>query len=126
MRMWMVDPKYMCRQHLLGEHSEVHALAGSLRKGDIRRYVRNLEGLAGANCLEISSLVERHDILVREMTARGYNHQSPLAGNDAPLEHLARWVLERKVDTCASLELLMQRCPECRKRMPCHDEYSCS
>jgi hypothetical protein len=116
----MVDPKCMCRQHLLGEHNEVHILAGSLRKGDIRRHVRNLEGLARANCLEISSLVERHGILASEMVARGYSHQSPLTDVDVPLEHLERWVLERKVDTGASLELLRQRCPECRKRLSCH------
>lgn len=24
MRMWMVDPTIMCRQHLLGEHYELH------------------------------------------------------------------------------------------------------
>jgi hypothetical protein len=108
----------MCRQHLLGEHNEVHILAGSLRKGDIRRHVRNLEGLARANCLEISSLVQRHDALASEMESRGYNHQSPLAGTDAPLGHLERWVLERNVDTDASLELLLKRCLECRKRCP--------
>jgi hypothetical protein len=30
MRMWMVPPKVMCRKHLLGEHVEIHMLAGSL------------------------------------------------------------------------------------------------
>ena len=24
MRMWMVNPRIMCRQHLLGEHVEIH------------------------------------------------------------------------------------------------------
>ena len=25
MRMWLVDPKFMCNQHLLGEHVEMHS-----------------------------------------------------------------------------------------------------
>lgn len=46
MRMWMVDPKIMCRKHLLGEHLELHMLAGCINncpfdikkvaKGEIR------------------------------------------------------------------------------------------
>jgi hypothetical protein len=31
--MWMVDPRQMCRQHLLGEHNELHMFAGTMRKG---------------------------------------------------------------------------------------------
>ena len=30
MRMWGVDPKQMCRQHLLGEHVELHMQAGAV------------------------------------------------------------------------------------------------
>ncbi len=30
MRMWMVDTKKLCRQHLLAEHSEMHMFAGAL------------------------------------------------------------------------------------------------
>ena len=33
MRMWMVPPSKMCRQHLLGEHVEIHMLVGTMRKG---------------------------------------------------------------------------------------------
>lgn len=32
MRMWNINPRYMCRKHLLGEHVETHMLVGSLRK----------------------------------------------------------------------------------------------
>ena len=33
MRMWMIDPKLLCRKHLLGEHGEIHKHLPSLRKG---------------------------------------------------------------------------------------------
>jgi Pyrimidine dimer DNA glycosylase len=32
MRMWLVDPRLMCSQHLLGEHVELHMLVGSLNR----------------------------------------------------------------------------------------------
>lgn len=33
MRMWMVPPELMCRQHLLGEHVELHMFVGAINKG---------------------------------------------------------------------------------------------
>ena len=41
MRMWMVDPKKMCRKHLLGEHVEIHMMVGTLLKG------RSIDGFLG-------------------------------------------------------------------------------
>ena len=32
MRMWMINPKLMCDQHLLGEHGELHKFIPSFRK----------------------------------------------------------------------------------------------
>lgn len=33
MRMWMLPPQLLCRQHLLGEHKELHMLYGTLKRG---------------------------------------------------------------------------------------------
>jgi len=33
MRMWMVDPRLLCNQHLIGEHGEIHKFLPSFRKG---------------------------------------------------------------------------------------------
>lgn len=71
-RMWNVNPKKMCRQHLLGEHKELHQAVGSLRKG------RSLEGHIKKGQLEIHNIRARHTQLVKEMKSRGYNHKSPL------------------------------------------------
>jgi hypothetical protein len=80
-RVWdRVEPERMCRQHLLGEHRELHAVYSMLLRGlgsgggyrnhpEVRRWV----GRKGA-------LWRRHRALVEEMEARGYNHRSPLSG----------------------------------------------
>lgn len=33
MRMWVVNPKILCRKHLLGEHVELHMATGHLQRG---------------------------------------------------------------------------------------------
>jgi hypothetical protein len=72
MRMWMVNPKRMCRKHLLGEHVELHMLLGSLRKN------RSIQGFLDAGLLQPQAVNQRHEALVEEMEARGYKHSSPL------------------------------------------------
>ena len=54
MRMWMVAPGKMCRKHLLGEHVEIHMLAGSLLKG------RSIGGFLADGLLEPQSMRARH------------------------------------------------------------------
>ena len=65
MRMWMVDPEIMCRQHLFGEHVEHHMFRGSMRKGCRQ------DGYITNDLLEPLSLDKRHEELVIEMTRRG-------------------------------------------------------
>jgi len=102
MRMWMVDPTTMCRQHLLGEHVETHMFAGTLGK-DI-----SVAGYVSGGLLETASLASRHDELAAEMERRGYRHRSPLNYHD-DLE-LGR------IDTTASDRELRSRCPDCASR----------
>lgn len=98
-RMWMVDPKKLCRQHLLGEHKELHQLVGSLRKG------KSIQGHLDRGHVEVHSIEKRHKALVKEMLARGYTHSSPLksyrkfkAGNVNILENERE--LERRCKHC--------------------------
>jgi len=102
MRMWNVEPKTMCRQHLLGEHNETHAFVGSINKGiSMKGYIE--KGLLSTRTLEL-----RHGALVEEMLRRGYNHKSPL-----PLIKEYGW--DGVVDGEANKKLLSERCPECKK-----------
>lgn len=103
MRMWMVPPQCMCRQHLLGEHVECHMFVGTLKRG-----VR-LEGYASTNLLEITSLQRRHDELVAEMLRRGYTHASPLLVPPAP------HVTKTKINRPRAWRDLLKRCEDCQR-----------
>jgi hypothetical protein len=104
--MWMVNPKILCRRHLLGEHVELHMFAGAFAKGTrAGRFVTE-------NLLEFGALRSRHEELVREMKARGYKHGSPWK----PLpkcEQITKAERAAKIDRPAALAELLRRCPEC-------------
>lgn len=104
MRMWMVDPKFLCTKHLLGEHVETHMFVGTIRaKKSLAGYIKN--GLVNTDQIR-----ERHDQLAEEMVRRGMNHKSPLAEYDEPKP-------ARSVDVNVSMEELWNRCPNCAKRI---------
>jgi len=75
MRIWDISPKKLCRNHLLGEHRELHAIWNVLTLGK-KGYSRHPETLRWKG--KLRALFKRHEKLVEEMTARGYHHQSPL------------------------------------------------
>jgi len=75
MRVWDVDPKILCRNHLLGEHREIHAIWSVIVNGR-SGYARHPETLRWVGRLR--ALHNRHRRVVAEMEKRGYNHASPL------------------------------------------------
>jgi pyrimidine dimer DNA glycosylase len=88
MRIWDVEPRVLCRAHLLGEHRELHAVWAVLTE-DRRGYRRHPETLRWEGRLR--ALAHRHELLVAEMTRRGFVHRSPLdtalaAGADVQTE----------------------------------------
>jgi len=109
--MWMTDPEIMCKNHLLGEHRELHMLMGMLKKQT------SMKGYLENNLFEPLAIKSRHDELVAEMERRGYNgHKTPLVFNPhGDLSYLGNDILW-KVDTKLSTEELLSRCPECRNR----------
>jgi len=100
--MWMVDPTIMCRQHLLGEHVEIHMLVGAIRVG------KSLSGYISNNLCQVDMIKSRHEELVVEMIKRGYNHKSPLPNFQSRNEG--------KINSWESFKELLNRCPECAKR----------
>jgi len=109
MRMWMVPVAYMCNQHLLGEHVEIHMLIGSL----VRQ--KSITGFIANNCLQPKAAKIRHDRIAKEMQIRGMNHNSPLIFKSSYLSYLPNHEINYKVDSKASLKDLVGRCPNCRK-----------
>lgn len=77
MRIWDVDPKILCRQHLLGEHRELHGLWNILTKhGGVGGYARHPETLRWVG--REQALYLRHEVLAAEIGRRGYKHRSPI------------------------------------------------
>lgn len=105
MRMWMIDPKLLCNQHLLGEHVELHMLVGTiLKKKSLRGYFDN-------RLIEPTKIRLRHEELVAEMAERGMQHKSLLPEFAAP--STATGI----VDIEANYIELANRCSECRERI---------
>lgn len=102
MRMWMCSPKILCKNHLLGEHGEIH----KHRHNFIKHH--KMDWRIGQ--IEPESMQKRHDELVKEMIARGYNHKSPYEQPD--VSYLPIMLVDRN----KALVDLLERCPECRKR----------
>lgn len=75
MRIWDLDPARLCRQHLLGEHAELHALWTILTE-DREGYRSHPETERWEG--KQAALYRRHEALAEEMTARGFAHGSPL------------------------------------------------
>lgn len=75
MRIWDIAPKKLCRNHLLGEHRELHAIWSVLTKNK-KGYSKHPETLRWQS--KLAALFLRHENLVKEMRRRGYNHYSDL------------------------------------------------
>ncbi|MGM0575114.1 MAG: DUF1722 domain-containing protein [Myxococcota bacterium] len=75
MRIWDVQPGYLNRQSLLGEHRELHALVSIIAEGKkgyaLHPETRRWRGHGWA-------LRQRHRMLAEEMALRGYVDRSPV------------------------------------------------
>lgn len=69
---------------------------------------KSLTGFVTNGLVQLASLRERHDVLVREMLRRGFRHASPLRpGRRLPAIGL--------VDSANSRRELRRRCVRCRR-----------
>jgi len=99
----MIEPCLLCRQHLLGEHFEIHKAVGNLKHSKTWA-----NSLASKGFLEPQNFIKRHKAIITEMKRRGFNHQSPLEVRGIKLP-------KGKVDTKKSVNDLRKRCKKCRK-----------
>ena len=75
MRIWDIRPHRLCRNHLLGEHRELHAIWSVLTK-EKKGYSRHPETLRWKG--KLRALYLRHERLTAEFRKRGYSHHTPL------------------------------------------------
>lgn len=99
MRDWGIDPKLLCRNHLLGLHFELHKAVSNLRHTG--KWVMNL---VKKGYLDPSSFEKRHEKVVKEMLRRGYKHNSPLKFKSDIVGY---------IDIDKSIRDLKKRCKKC-------------
>lgn len=110
MRLWKVDPSKLCRNHLLGEHNEMHSFVGTINKwkkggkGAMKDFVGSRFVTDGL--VEVHYIKQRHEELVAEMEKRGMNHKSPLPD----FEEFECG----KIDVAANEKELGRRCTSCQ------------
>ncbi len=75
MRIWDIPPFKLCRNHLLGEHRELHAVWSVITKRK-KGYSHHPETKRWKG--KLKALFLRHTKLVKELEKRGYQHKSPL------------------------------------------------
>jgi hypothetical protein len=75
MRIWDLSVKKLCRQHLLGEHRELHSIWAVITKNK-KGYSQHSETKRWRG--KLKALYIRHDMQVAEMIKRGYRHFSSL------------------------------------------------
>lgn len=103
----MIEPALFCRQHLLGEHNELHKLVGVINNHPHGPAI--VDGQAEKGNIDTSLITDRHTQLVEEMERRGMNHNSPLSYEDE--------LDKGSVDRQRSLRDLKQRCHDCKTRI---------
>ena len=107
----MVPISILCRKHLLGEHVECHMFRSALHNNQkLEKFVLN-------NLFQPLDIKTRHDMLAAEMKKRNYKHNSPMK----PINHniffnLPIELIISKVNIQMSINDLIGRCEECRKR----------
>jgi len=75
MRIWDIEPKYLCPKHLVAAHHELHAIWNILTKNK-KGYRQHPETQRWVG--KLKALYQRHEKLVQELQRRGYQHRSPL------------------------------------------------
>lgn len=78
MRIWDINPGYLNRQSLLGEHRELHAVVSIIEnsKKGYSNHPETLRWMKSGWALKM-----RHELLKAEMELRGYNDRTPVSLN---------------------------------------------
>ena len=81
MRIWDINPGYLNRQSLLGEHRELHGIVSIIRNNK-KGYSKHPETLRWVGYGW--ALKQRHKLLVAEMNLRDYEDRSPVLLRSQP------------------------------------------
>ena len=114
MRMWMANPKCMCKKYLNTEHYELHILFGSIKKNPNNNTIKTL---TERGYIEPKSIYDRHEELVKELLKRNIKHNSPMDYNEfkEAFNKLSQEVKKGIIDKKKSSLILFKKCNECEK-----------
>ena len=84
-RIWDISSSRLCRNHLLGEHRELHAMWTVITEKK-KGYPMHPETIRWKGKLKTMYL--RHEELVKEMNCRGYKHV--LLTKEGQLENMSK------------------------------------
>ena len=101
MRIWDLNPGYLNRQSLLGEHRELHGIVSIIRNNK-KGYSRHPETLRWVG--HGWALKQRHKLLASEMNLRGYVDRTPVLLRSKPQV----WP-ESYIDSPANQILILRR-----------------
>jgi hypothetical protein len=108
MRIWDISPNKLCNRHLLGEHSELHAI-WSVITNDKKGFANHPETLRWKD--KLKALYFRHEQQIKEMENRGFNHESPLNSDFA----IGKSIQEDLVDSIEEqIKLLRNKKCKCK------------
>ena len=108
MRIWDIELKKLCRNHLLAEHRELHAIWSVITKNK-KGYAHHPETMRWRG--KLAALYRRHRQQVKELENRGYCHKSPL-----PIKY-AKGLAQQKFSVNSlreQLEILRSKKCQCR------------
>lgn len=103
----MLPPEWLCRKHLLCEHRDLHRF----RYHFTSRYT--IEKWRGQ--IEPAAMRARHEQLVAEIEARGYQHSTPY--RQPAIAHLPDEDRYQQVDRSKAAAELRVLCEDCRRQM---------
>lgn len=117
MRIWDIPPSELCRQHLLGEHRELHGLWNILTsdRPEERGYWNHPETQRWVG--KLGALMVRHAKLVAEMFERGYKHRSQVELDLFKFSPQAIEQNEYITPPKKQRVMLRDRCEACKQRM---------
>ncbi len=103
MRMWRTNPKNMCRQHLLGEHGELHKHRHNfIKKHKMHKRIKLCQ-------IDAYNMQKRHDLLAKEMLRRGYKHNSPYIQPDINYLPKLKGILECSSNKCGLCKKMIKK-----------------
>jgi len=105
----MLPPELLCNKHLIGEHGEIHKLAGHIARG------RKLGKLK--QFVEPRSIWSRHFDLANEMVSRNIIHKSPIKQSPLILTKLSDIEIIATVNKMKAAKDLCLRCSDCCNRI---------